>query len=271
MNRDIRVHSWHELQEQLYQGAWNPDLQRFRPPLAYRGMADAGADLTSSLMRLGGSYGRQERHLLRNFRKYALYTTRLADSPWNWLALAQHHGLATRLLDWTHSPYVALHFATEQVSQFDQDGVIWCLDYRRTNHFLPRKLRRLLRDEGSDLLTVEMLSRAAPTLRDLGRLSDDAFVALWEPPSLDERIVNQYALFALLSSPKVALGAWLMEHPDCYRRIVLPAALKWEIRDKLDQANVTERVLFPGLDGLCRWLKRYYSPRVVVAATRRKK
>ena len=50
----------------------------------------------------------------------------------------------------------------------------------------------------------------------------------------------------------------LREHPALVRRIVIPAEAKWEIRDKLDQANINERVLFPGLDGLSRWLARYY-------------
>lgn len=58
-----------------------------------------------------------------------------------------------------------------------------------------------------------------------------------------------------------ALDSWLNLHPHLWRRIIIPAALKWEIRDKLDQANITERVLFPGLDGLSRWLKRQYSPK----------
>jgi hypothetical protein len=75
--------------------------------------------------------------------------------------------------------------------------------------------------------------------------------------------VNQYALFSLLSSPTAHLHDWLAERPGLARRIVIPAELKWEVRDKLDQANVTERVLFPGLDGIARWLTRHYSPRRV--------
>ena len=73
-----------------------------------------------------------------------------------------------------------------------------------------------------------------------------------------ERIVNQYALFSLMSRAEARLDEWLEPRPALARRLVIPAELKWEVRDKLDQANITERVLFPGLDGLSRWLARYY-------------
>jgi hypothetical protein len=63
-----------------------------------------------------------------------------------------------------------------------------------------------------------------------------------------------------MSRATARLDVWLDRRRGLAKRIILPASLKGEIRDKLDQANITERVLMPGLDGLCRWLKRYYSP-----------
>ena len=89
-------------------------------------------------------------------------------------------------------------------------------------------------------------------------MSHDDFVLFFEPPSLDERIVNQFALFSLPSRADLLLEQ-LLERLDAYRRVIIPATLKWEVRDKLDQANITERVLFPGLDGLSQWLKRYFT------------
>ncbi len=56
------------------------------------------------------------------------------------------------------------------------------------------------------------------------------------------------------------LEDWLAAHPDVWRAVDIPAAIKWEVRDKLDGLNTNERVLFPGLDGLAAWLKRHYSP-----------
>jgi hypothetical protein len=259
---DVYVSSWSELTERLFEDAWKPSIGRFRSPYAFRGQPDSAFDLTTSLARLGGPFQELEGHLLRDFRKYTPGSVvRWPDSVWNWLAVAQHHGLPTRLLDWTYSPYVALHFVTEDLEFFDTDGVIWCVDYAKTNEVLPEALRAIVREEGAAVFTVEMLSRACNTLADLQSLADHDFVVFLEPPSLDERIVNQFALFSLMSSPEAALHDWLREQPGLLRRIIVPASLKWEVRDKLDQANITERVLFPGLDGLSRWLKRYYSPR----------
>ena len=254
--------TWLDIVDALYEGSWNTDLQRFRSPFAFRGLPSTEHTLRSSLMRLArGSIDvrRLELSLLRNFRKYARAEAAAADSIWDWLALGQHRGLPTRLLDWTYSPLVALHFATEDPAEFDRDGVVWCVDFVAANRRLPARLRRMLKNEGSDTFTVEMLA-IFKTLRDFDRLSRDPFVVFLEPPAVDRRILNQFALFSLMSDPLATLDEWVRQHPDLCRRVIVPAALKWEIRDKLDQANVNERVLFPGLDGLSRWLTRYYTP-----------
>jgi FRG domain len=258
---DVRVSSWSELNEALYEGSWRKQIERFRSPFAFRGVSDASHDLRTTLSRLGAQACELEGHILRNFRKYAPREAVPGDSIWNWLAVAQHHGLPTRLLDWTYSPYVALHFATEQLEHFDRDAVVWCINYIRANEFLPDALRTILDAEGSQAFTAEMLTRTAKSLRELDALSPQPFLVFFEPPSLDERIVNQFALFSLLSDPLMPLERWLDRHPEVVRRVLIPSSLKWEVRDKLDQANITERVLYPGLDGLGMWLRRYYNPR----------
>ncbi len=258
---DIRVSDWAELNERLYEDSWKADLGRFRSDFAFRGQGHVTDKLSTSLARLGGDYAQLEGHLLRNFRKYAVRSADMVDSVWNWLALAQHHGLPTRMLDWTYSPLVALHFATEHLNHYDRDAVIWCVDFVKAKHLLPVRLQRELQDEGSNVFTVEMIGHVAPTLDEFDRLEHEPFAVFIEPPSLDDRIVNQFALFSLMSSATAQLDDWLAKHTDLWRRLIVPAELKWEIRDKLDQANVTERVLFPGLDGLSRWLKRQYTPR----------
>jgi hypothetical protein len=139
----------------------------------------------------------------------------------------------------------------------DLVGLIWCVDVTETKALLPRELAAILDAESAHVFTAELLARAAGSLEELGNLPGE-FVVFLEPPSLDARIVNQFALFSLMSSPTALLDDWLLRHATSCRRIIIPASLKWEVRDKLDQANITERVLFPGLDGLSAWLTRYY-------------
>jgi hypothetical protein len=253
---DLRVHSWIELQEALFESSWQPGIARFRSSYAFRGVPRASHALESSLQT--GGFVAHERHLLTSFRKYALRNVVHGDAVWNWLSLAKHHGLPTRLLDWSYSPYVAMHFATVDLRHYDEDGSIWCVDYRKTNDVLPRALRKHLGGDDANIFTTEMLNGVATTLDDFDGLSHDDFVLFFEPPSLDERIVNQFALFSLPSRADLLLQE-LLVRLDAYRRIIIPAELKWEVRDKLDQANITERVLFPGLDGLSQWLKRYFT------------
>ena len=260
--QELRVTSWADLHDQLFESSWQEALGRHRSNEAFRGRARADEGLTTTLQRLGGESPALEVQLLRNFRKYARRGDVPYDSIWNWLALGKHHGLPTRLLDWTYSPYVALHFATASLDHEEEDSVVWAVDYVRAHELLPGALREVLDEEGANVFTAEMVERVARRVRDLDLLRpEEEFVLFLEPPSLDDRIVNQYALFSLMSGPDASMDAWVEEHGDLVRKLVIPAELKWEIRDKLDQSNITERVLFPGLDGLSAWLRRYYLPR----------
>src|SRR5688572_15299394 len=172
---EIRVGNWNELNEQLYGDAFNPRIGRIRSPYAFRGVSNANYPLTTSLSRLGGAYAQMEQHLLRNFRKYARRSDVPTDSVWNWLAVAQHHGLPTRLLDWTFSPQVAMHFATARLREFDCDALIWTVDFVGAHALLPAPLREEMEHECADVFTVEMLARRAPTLEEFDALADEPF------------------------------------------------------------------------------------------------
>lgn len=260
-SNDVRIESWDQLVNEVYHDSWKPGLGRFRSDYAFRGLSDSRYQLANSFLRNCGNRPDLEYHLLRNFRKYARTTdTNQTSTALRSLVLAQHHGLSTRLLDWTYSPFVAMHFATANTEKFDTDGVIWQIDFVKVNAQVPDPLKVLLDQEKCNAFTVELLESEFPTVQKLDQAIGTGHALFFEPPSLDDRIVNQFGLFSVMTSATAIFDDWLAKHPDLYRRIIIPAKMKWEIRDKLDQANITERVLFPGLDGLARWLKRHYQP-----------
>ncbi len=233
---------------------------RHRSDFVYRGVDVSAWRLHTSLQRLGTSYAAVEGPLLRNFVKYSVDRELASQTLLYKLALAQHHGLPTRVLDWTTAPKVALHFAVGDESHYNEDGVIWAVDVTLMRQLLPISLNNVLNNHRAFVFSVDMLPNIAnlQDLDDLGEQGD--FLLFFEPPSWDGRIVNQAAMLSLMPGAELNLETFLNAHPAAFKRVIVRKELKWEIRDKLDQDQINERMLFPGEDGTARWLKRYYGP-----------
>ena len=209
-----------------------------------------------------------EKNLIKQFKKYAHRDIVEKDTDWHWLSVAQHHGLPTRLLDWTYSPLIACHFATRHLPLVPkQDAVVWKVNYADVHKKLQAAERKSLDEDNARIFSVDSLNE---TIEDIEKLSSKSTkdykpVVFFEPPAIDDRIVNQFAYFSVISEPFMAFDDWLklpyVSKAVTAEKIILPADLLWQIRDNLDQSNISERVLLGGLDGLCAWLKRYYTPR----------
>lgn len=242
----------------------DPVTGRWRDSGVYRGVADAEWTFLTSLDRLGGTSPPHtktglEEHILRNFIRHSRpHFIRAPENEWELLVAAQHHGLPTRLLDWTYSPLVAAHFATSE-REGDVARVIWRLDWKKMHHaFSFPELALLIQD-------LDMLFGKAghftPWALFREELGQKAFACLIDPPSLDARIVAQSAAFTLCSDKTQSFDCFLAQYglEDVLTKIVIPANGVQRIRDQLDLVGISERHLFPDLDGVAAEMRRYYS------------
>jgi len=196
------------------------------------------------------------------FTKYAiLQEPTLQDSVWNQMILGQHHGLPTRLLDWSFSPIIALHFATTEndLEMMDaHDAVVWRIDIHELHAMLPEKYRACIRKYNTTVFSVNMIREVCNSLKQYDEDMQDNCMVIIEPPSLDPRIVNQYSFFSVIPDKMVDITGFLDRCTDLTCRFVIKKELRWRIRDMLDHQNITERIVYPGLDGLSHWLGRHY-------------
>ena len=203
-----------------------------------------------------------ENPILRNFAKYAsIEDPELINSIWRQLIIGQHHGLPTRLLDWTYSPLIALHFATSGEDLWKsetKDGVIWEIDIEEFNSLLPFEYTDQLQKESAYLFTVDMLDKVVHRLEQYDIDMRDSAMVLIEPPSIDQRIINQYSYFSIVPQSMQDIEGFLGEYTNHTTKYIIDSSLKWRVRDMLDQLNINERIVFPGLDGIATWLKRHY-------------
>lgn len=261
---EIRVSTLSELIARVTPTEPDPRTGRLRDSGVYRGALDARWPLLTSLDTLGGTSPPHakaglEEHILRNFIRYSRpYLGTPPVNDWEVLVAAQHHGLPTRLLDWTHSPLVAAHFATLG-GRADADRAVWRLDWQQVHRRFGLPALALLIQDLDELFPAER-PFTPWKLFDTNRERPE-FACMLEPPSLDARIVAQAATFTLCSDRTQSFDRFLDRHglAGALTKLVIPAADTGRLRDQLDLVSVDERRLFPDLDGLAEHLRRYYS------------
>lgn len=259
----VKISTIEEILGLMTEQEYNKEIQRYRSSYLYRGLPNVEYHLQTSLQRnCKKKQEKVEKSILRNFTKYAaIEDPELQKSVWRQMMIGQHHGLPTRLLDWTYSPLIGLHFATsgEDLKSMDQqDCVLWRIDINELNSMLPKAYKKVLEDESAYLFTVEMLMRVVEDLDKYDSDMKDSSMLLLEPPSIDQRIINQYSYFSIIPSSVEDIEEFLDVKTSNTVKYVIDKDLKWKIRDVLDQMNINERIVFPGLDGISSWIKRHY-------------
>lgn len=244
------------------------------PRWLFRGQANASWPLRTSLERAleSGDVGEEERliYLFKSRAHHYLPSTPALDNDLEWLALMQHHGAPTRLLDFTRSPYVALYFAIENAAE--PHCAVWAVNgpaFQDRTEYLLSKLK-----EWHDFGLPELFEETAldywlrqPELFSSMFLRNQSnLICPVQPTRMNERMVTQQALFlcpgkahswdsfegnllcmlTLKKLPEYIEPAW---NPPLIYRLHIDAGLRTDILRELSRMNITRATLFPGLDG----------------------
>jgi hypothetical protein len=189
----------------------------------YRGVPDSAYDLVPSVGRWKGPEANRihfERQVFDDFKSRALgYLSIQPRNQWEWLFLAQHHGLPTRLLDWSSSPLVASHFALRE--QRASDFAVYALNFSRSviGHDIPLFL-------GDDPLSIKEAAQVIPSY-------------------ISDRVEKQRSVFTIQPDPWNPL-----RDRNEIRKYVFPASARRDMLRRLQYLGVSYSSLTPGLDSL---------------------
>lgn len=248
--REIRLESWDAFLRIITDSPYSN--------WAFRGERHARWPLLTALSRYfrdfrihPTAWPEQEGRILRIFKRKAhqyLAQPPDLDDDFQWLALMQHHGAPTRLLDFTWSPYVAAFFA---LGRAVEDAAVWALN---PGPLGAREVPRL--GGGGAHAGSEMDPRVKGNFSRFFLKGNRPFVWMGEPDTMNRRLIAQSGTFAVPGVLDVPMEDILAGYPgteEMIVKLVLPVA---KLRDtalrELYRMNITYATLFPDLDGLAR-------------------
>ena len=263
MIHEVRIKTLEDLLPLLTEQEYRPEIHRNRSNFLYRGMPNSEFRMVTSLSRYCKHLQKTlEPAILNSFAKYAIRVdSTVRDSIWNTMITGQHNGLPTRLLDWSHSALVALHYAMTEDDLEDLDAhdcIVWRIDMQEQINHLPEKYRLAIGREQTSLFSVEMLRKITDSIEQYDEDMGDHSMVIIEPPSTNDRIIMQYSFFSVIPMGMPDIERFLDERTDHTVKFIVDRHLRWRVRDMLDQLNISERLLYPGLDGLSKWIARRY-------------
>ena len=230
----------------------------------FRGQSDAAWKLTSNLERLldddlSIAPGIEFRIVREFMRRAHHYFDRVPDEDRldEWLALMRHYGAPTRLLDWTYSFDIALHFAIRD--SLDGPAAIWAINLdwllRRFRRSLPKNLERQWRNPNRRK-RKDLISNTFRTPRTL--------VTGMTPFYLNERLTIQQGTFLIpcdVSKPfeenLSALDSATKIRGNIVKIVFDNGKILKPATEYLTSVNITEATLFPGVDGFSRSLRAW--------------
>ncbi len=180
-----------------------------------------------------------------------------SNDYWSWLFLMQHHGVPTRLLDWSSSALVALAFAIlyRGTNYADKDAVLWCLNPVKLNH--EDRVRVILRDN-EKIPNISVAKSVEPAYKFKPESSVEYPIAITGPLNND-RIVAQKGTFTLFPD-RAAFNLEDKEQAEQFlTKLLIPQQFVEPIKKQLLILGVTETSLYPELSSLGLEIRREYT------------
>ncbi len=277
--QEVRIESWRDFQDQAAFFANN------RGQWCFRGQRNAKWGLTPSLERtvIKGPIptARVEKVFLSRFKRQAhhyLPTTPKEDSTIEWLALMQHWGVPTRLLDFTLSPYVGLFFAVVDMDAATDESALWAIHWASLDLIVGfdldgETIRKIMPDWAQNEKHAPQLQLRSFFDAAYRKHKEFSFVAPVQPFMMNERLALQQGMFLCPFTLSLPFEVSFVQPPSFQhvidaeakqinshfaRKLVITKSARCEILRELHRMNITSASLFPGLGGFAQSLREFY-------------